>query len=320
MAEQTDATVTTPTPTASPEDRLAAYFGGGESAATTADEPPQPTADAAPTEVSADQPPETGADDQPAEDTEPFEELTHLNKTYEVPASLKKAFEENRAMATRAAETAKHASSLLEHAKAQAQLAEAESRFNEWAATEIGEKQRLEALLGQYKKLDWYNMAPDQYQEHRRNRDIIAEQLDDAKKSVDAKRSQYDNWRKAQSDELIAKGQEYLSKVIPNFAAEDTRTLIAKQGVSLGYSPQELSDNKDTRLIVALHKAAQWDKLQASKQATTNKVSKAAPVVKPGASVATNNAAVAKEKALRARLKQSGNVNDAAALLLQRMR
>lgn len=317
-------TVEQSAPDLTPEQRMVNLLGGAtepaeqQAAESPADEVAQPAADDT-SEVSTEAP-DQAAEEQPAEDTEPLEELVHLDKTYEVPASLKKAFEENRAMATRSAQAAKQAEALFAHINAQAQVVEAESKFKEWAATEIGEKDRLEAILSQYKKLDWYGMSPEQYQEHRRNRDIVAEQLDDAKKAVDGKKSQFDSWKKQRVDEVIAKGQEYLTKVIPNFAAEDTRINIAKQAVSLGFTKEELASNSDPRFIVALHKAAQWDRAQANKSVVANKVSKAAPAVKAGSSNASNNSAVAKEKALRARLKQTGSLNDAAALLLQRTR
>jgi hypothetical protein len=90
--------------------------------------------------------------------------------------------------------------------------------------------------------------------------------------------------------------------------------------MALGYTQDEVSNMEDPRLVVALHKAAQWDRLQAQKPLAQQKVTKAATVSKPGASTPANSTTAVREKALRARLKQTGNVNDAAALLASRMR
>ena len=113
---------------------------------------------------------------------------------------------------------------------------------------------------------------------------------------------------------------EYLQKVIPNFQADETRQRIASTAKVLGYTDEEVASLNDPRLVVALHKAAQWDRLQANKPQATNKAGKAPPVTRPGSNTTANNAAVAKQNALRARLKKSGDLKDVAALLESRMR
>lgn len=310
----------------SPEDRLVALLGGGPKQEPATPEPAAPADDLAVETPEVEAAPEgieaaTEEDaPQPEEAGEAFEELEHLGKTYEVPVSLKKAFEENRAMATRASQTAKQAETLLEHVNAQAQLIQAETQFSKFAESEMSEKARLEGVLAQYKKLDWYQMTPEQYAENRRNRDILAEQLQDVEKALGEKRDQYEGWRQQQRNEMLSKGAEYLQKVIPNYTSDTTRTRIAQEAVALGYTQREIAELADPRLVVALHKAAQWDALQAQKPAAQNKIAKAPAVVKPGASTSQNTSTAVREKALRARLKQTGNVNDAAALLMTRMR
>jgi len=307
------------------ESRLEAYFGGTPvepatkaPAATEADDTVvgAPETDDVPEGID---PTAEAVAEQP-EGEEPFEELTHLDKTYEVPVSLKKAFEENRAMATRAAQTAKQAEALLQHVNAQAQLVQAETGFNKWAESELSEKARLEGVLAQYKKLDWYAMSPEQYAENRRNRDILAEQLADAEKALGGKREQYQGWRSQQYNEMLSKGVEYLRKAVPNFESESTRNVIAAEAKALGFTQAEVESLADPRVVVALHKAAQWDRLQASKPATQNKVAKAAPIVRAAGSDSQRTEAQSKHIAARARLKKTGSVDDFAAALLTRMR
>lgn len=311
-----------------PEQRIAAFLGGSTPA-------PAPKAASPAAEATVEKPVSQEPDDEavaaedgtePAEQQqaddgeEPFEELTHLDKTYEVPASLKKAFEENRAMATRSAQAAKQAEALAQQVNAQAQFIQAETQFQKYAETEMSEKVRLEAVLNQYKKLDWYAMSPEQYAENRRNRDILAEQLSDVEKTLEGKRQEYQGWRTQQYQEVVNSGKEYLRKVIPNYSSDDVLMSIAQQAISVGFSQAEVANMTDPRLVVALHKAAQWDKLQSGKSLAQKKVGKATPVVKPGASTSSNSTTAVREKALRARLKQTGNVNDMAALLIHKMR
>jgi hypothetical protein len=68
----------------------------------------------------------------------------------------------------------------------------------------------------------------------------------------------------------------------------------------------------DARIVRALWKANQFDKLQAGKSAALATVQKAPPVVKPGA--VNNTAAASKQKALLQRHKTEGSVQSAAAL------
>jgi len=310
---------------ASPEDRLAAFMSGSLPATRAQPAPAQEAAqpedqDAVDTPVDETEEDVAVAPDEQAAPEEAFDELEHLGKTYEVPVSLKKAFEENRSLATKSAQSAKAAETLAAQLHIKAQLLDAETQFNRYAESEITEKARLEGVLGQYKKLDWYGMAPEQYAENRRNRDILAEQLEDVKSTLSKKRGEYDGWRMQQGREVLNRGVEYLQKVIPNFQADETRSRIAQTAKGLGYTDEEVGNLHDPRLVVALHKAAQWDRLQANKPQATNKAGKAPPVARSGSNVSANNAAVAKQNALRARVKKSGDLKDVAALLETRLR
>jgi hypothetical protein len=305
--------------------RIAAALGGDDGPSTQEPVPPAPddsSADPVDNEgVEPSQPEEAAEDQQPEESTdEQFEELEHLGKTYEVPASLKKAFEANRALATKASQTSSQAQALLEQVSAQAQFFQAEAQFRTYAEQEMKEKVRLEGVIEQYKQLDWYKMSTEEYAEHRRNRDILAEQLAETDKKLNGKYNEYSHWRSNQQSEVIARGQDYLNKVIPNFNAEQTKLAIAQQAVAVGFTKDEIANMADPRVVVALHKAAKWDKLQAQKPGVNQRVSKAPPISRPGAQSSNNSNTAVKDKALRARLKTTGNVNDAAALLLSRMR
>jgi len=306
------------------ESRLEAYFGG------TPNEPatpaPAPVADGPAVETpSTDDVPE-GVDpaaeavaEQP-EGEEPFEELDHLGKVYEVPVSLKKAFEENRAMATKASQLAKSYEPLAAQVAIQAQLLQAEAQFYQHAAPEIQETTKLEAIARQYRDALRSPLEPQVRADYRDQLEQITYQLEDAKGKLTAKRQQFDQWRSQAKQEALAKGQEYLSRVVPNFGADETKQRIAQTALSLGYTHEEVARLEDPRLVVALHKAAQWDRLQASKPATQNRVAKAAPIVRAAGSDSQRTEAQSKHVAARARLKKTGSLDDFAAALLTRMR
>jgi hypothetical protein len=118
----------------------------------------------------------------------------------------------------------------------------------------------------------------------------------------------------------LAQQAEELAKVLPDYTdpikGETLRTELrsfAKN--SLGFSDDELSQVRDSRHVIALHKAMLYDKLQQSKPQVTKKLSEAPKTIKSGNGVKVTNA----EKLNRDKqqLKQSGRVRDAARIFEQ---
>lgn len=90
---------------------------------------------------------------------------------------------------------------------------------------------------------------------------------------------------------------------------------------SLAIGEQEFKSRfADPRLIALAHKAAKWDMLQASKPSAVATAQKAPPVVKPGASKGPGVAAEQRYRDTRQSLRKTGSVQDAAKLMLLRMK
>jgi Tfp pilus assembly protein PilN len=123
--------------------------------------------------------------------------------------------------------------------------------------------------------------------------------------------------QQAQLQKHIQSEQAKLMEAIPDFKddvkAEVVRRDIRNYAKSIGFTDQELSQVYDSRAVLALYKAAQFDKLMANKGAATKKVATAPKTIRPGTSnpQSSENEAVKKE---RAKLRQSGNKKDAARL------
>ena len=107
-----------------------------------------------------------------------------------------------------------------------------------------------------------------------------------------------------------------LSQVLPEFSdptkGEQLRSEIRNYGKSVGFSDEELSSVYDSRHVLMLHKAMQYDKLQKSKPAVNKKVAQAPKMVKSGTKVTESNRDNRKKQMNK--LKQTGKVRDAAAL------
>ena len=125
------------------------------------------------------------------------------------------------------------------------------------------------------------------------------------------------SYTQAQLQKHIQAEQAKLVEAIPEFKddvkAEVIRRDIRNYAKAQGFSDQELSQVYDSRAVLALYKAAQYDKLMANKGVTSKKVATAPKTIRPGTSnpQSSDNETFKKE---RAALRQSGNKKDAVRL------
>ncbi len=120
--------------------------------------------------------------------------------------------------------------------------------------------------------------------------------------------------RQEQLGHVIQAEARKLAEAIPEYAdpqkGEVTRRELREFGLRLGFSEQELSGVYDSRQVLTLWKAMQYDKLQSSKPGITKRVNEAPKVVKSGVSQPRDSSEELKK--LKARARQTGRVADAA--------
>lgn len=163
-----------------------------------------------------------------------------------------------------------------------------------WAAYNDA-AQKYQAQLGQMQQLA---RARDQY---------IAQQRHEAA---------------TQHQEHLRQHQQKLIEVMPELRDDTKRAQFASEMRKFGrdvygFSEQEIDGIGDYRLVPLIRDAIAYRKLQATKPKVAEKVRDAAPVQKPGkrASEAEQQANAYREK--MARLRKTGSVDDAAALILE---
>jgi len=139
--------------------------------------------------------------------------------------------------------------------------------------------------------------------------------------AVQAERSriqqQQEQDRQAQMQSVVAEEMQKLSSFIPEFSdpakGEAIRNDIRAFGKQIGFSDNELAAVYDSRAVLTLYKAMQYDKLVASKPAITKKVNEAPKAIKSGVSKPRDSNAEETRK-LKARARSSGSVRDAASV------
>jgi hypothetical protein len=122
--------------------------------------------------------------------------------------------------------------------------------------------------------------------------------------------------RSANMQKYVENEAQKLTQSLPEFSdktkGEQIRNDIRSYGKKVGFTDNELSQVYDSRHVLVLHKAAQWDKLQASKSGVKKKVANAPKMVKGGAKVKQN--VTDRTKKQMQRLQQTGSARDAAAI------
>ncbi len=127
----------------------------------------------------------------------------------------------------------------------------------------------------------------------------------------------YEQQQREQQEQLgqvVQAESRKLAEVIPEYAdpqkGETLRRELREFGVKAGFSEQELANVYDSRAVLTLWKAMQYDKLQSAKPGITKKVNEAPKVIKSGVSQPRDSSDEMKK--LKARAKQTGRVADAA--------
>jgi hypothetical protein len=134
-----------------------------------------------------------------------------------------------------------------------------------------------------------------------------------AQREMISQQQEYD--RQQQMRQMIAAESEKLVSVLPEFADPSKGEVIRKDirtyGKQMGFSDEELDNVFDSRAVLTLYKAMQYDKLQSAKPGITKKVSEAPKAIKPGVSKPRDSNSEEIRK-LKSRAKSTGSVKDAA--------
>lgn len=261
-------------------------------------------------ETEESQPEEQAEDENPAAEVV---EVEYEGEVFKVPPKLKDALMRQQDYTVKT----QHLAEQRRATEDRSQYLEAKEVLLGAAYEEAAEYRAIQKQLEQFDALDWARLAQQDMQQAYTldlQRQELRRQLEGKQQALQQKVAQIEQARKMHLEKQLELGRAELQRRIGPMKAEDVQATW-KQGQSLGFSEQELSTITDPRVMHAIYKAAQWDKLQAGKKDAQQKVSKAPPVVKPGATKgagAMEAAAFAKQ---RQALKKSGKLDDAAAIL-----
>jgi hypothetical protein len=270
------------------EDRIAAKFGGLPSESAESAE--------APVEAAPD-----------------LFELELDGAKYQVPAKLKDSFMRNEDY-TRKTQELSEQRKALEQAKELSTQGQLESAFNSSVADEMREVALRDAYLSRVKNIDWSAMSTDQMLRQKHEIDVIKDERDSLRQSIEGKRAKFSDDMKNKFTELRAKSRELAAKSIPGFTEETIRAHAASHGLS----DQEI-DNVllDPRSAKILWEASQFAKVKAGTGKAVEAVT--GKLVKPGASNERMPQAVVDKLNYNKAIKKAVTSGDKARLIEQRL-
>ena len=212
------------------------------------------------------------------------------------------------------------AARLAEVAQDRLHFAEVRERFNEAFTQKGGEVQALRHQLAQLENVNPAVYGGDQTAmwQHFQVVRQLQEKVRAGEQELQTWNGQFQTVARQHAERQWGLAVNAVKERIGAFTpGEDVA--MAKQVQALGFTDAEIKGRfADPRVLHAVYKAAKWDALQAQKGKSLEAAKAAPPVLKPGASKGPGAAAGQKAKDARARLKQSGSVQDAARLFLLR--
>jgi hypothetical protein len=153
--------------------------------------------------------------------------------------------------------------------------------------------------------------------------DQVKDKVADLSNQLGQKHQKFRADNETKHAERVRTTYDFISKLVPGFVANSAvEKEVASYAESAGV-PVEVFVNEalsNPPIAVLAWKAMQYDKLQQGKKQAIQAVQKAPPVVKPG-SVTGNSAANSKVISdLREKFRKSGDIKDAARLLVAQKR
>lgn len=227
----------------------------------------------------------------------------------ELVKAVQKMADDLKADYTRKTQGAAESTRVLQMKEQNLQQQEQLFRANAQRMTQL---QNAQERLSQYEQIDWQSLIdadPVQaqklqvsYQQERSK----AESLHREFVSAEEQRQQAQSAMRMQA---LQDGAEKLAKAIPKWGPTKQKQVM-ENTLTYGYTPEDLQQITDPRLVMALHDAAQWKALQAQKSKVMQKVVDAPRVVKPNAPQPRQE-----NKSALDRLRKSGRAEDLASLL-----
>lgn len=285
----------------------------------------------------AEAPAEPDEDAQPDEESEPDAEptsdkLAHGNQKTRLRdgrevtvAELKKAWDEAQELKTRSQEWDRQQAQFREHAQRTAQQ---EQFFHQNIQNAIAIQQAAlgnppDPSLRETDPIEYFTQK-DRFESKRAElgRLIQAQQtaMAERQRQTQAQTQQSEVQRQAHLQSFVQEQQKHLTDKMPELKspekAREFYTKVVEGAKEFGFTPDEVNQVYDHRLLVMMKDAMAYRALQKGKPVAQQKAKQAAPVQAPGRRVTPNEAQSREQAGRMDQLRKSGSQDLAASILM----
>jgi hypothetical protein len=266
-------------------------------------------------EAEAEENPEVITEEEPEEATE---EITHNGETKALTKS------ELKELAQQGFDYTQKTQQLAEQRRsyeAQQQALQVNIAIHTQLSDQVSEIKSLDNQIAQYKQVDWAQLAesdPQQYLKLNHAYRDLKETREEKTREYQKQASELSQAQAQSMEQILQAEAKLLQSKIPEITGPKGAEI--KQAVSEflkneGFSPNEIGGLLDHRMVSVAWKAAQYDKIKAAKPQVNKRMAEVPKVVK---GKQPTNAKADEGKALRDKLRSTGDQN-LAAKLIERM-
>jgi hypothetical protein len=189
-----------------------------------------------------------------------------------------------------------------------------------------------QSLLADFGQINWQALQQQNPAEYIRAQQALAQRQDQLQKmkqgaweNIEKQKSLFQEQENHFKQQRLLREQQALLKAVPEWrdqkVADAERHELARYMVERGYSEEEINAVDDHRAILLVRDAMKYRAMQSKGEIAAKKVIKLAKnIVKPGTRQTASEQTNDQERGLRKNLKQTGSVQDAAALLSRRLK
>jgi hypothetical protein len=185
------------------------------------------------------------------QDPDGLTEVVHEGAAYRVPPALKDGLMNRADYVQKIQDLAHHQRTWQQQRASEAELDEAISHLRAMATS-------LDAQIAPFEQLDWHGLAasdPDQAAELWRLYQELKAALDDVLASANQAAQHHAAQGQQEHAQRLAHGHAVLARDLPGWSPALAAQLAGMGQTEFGFSPQELSQVTDPRLIKLLHRA-----------------------------------------------------------------
>jgi hypothetical protein len=196
-----------------------------------------------------------------------------------------------------------------------------QAQIQQESLAEYAQLTALDNQIQAFNQVDWnalYDSDPAEFVKLKEARRDLLDNRQALANTIGTKQQQLAAQQRETYIKAVEEGQKVLAREIPNWNNELARNLNTLAVDKYGFTPEEVAQVIDPRVVKLLHDAYRFQKQQSNRPVAEKKVANLPKVSKPGSPSAAKSVATSREAEARKALKKTGSVDASQAVFLAR--